>query len=82
MGEEIKEMPLAEPKPVKCLLLTGALIHIDDGRHIVRIAGWVKMPAIWGEAEERRIIVQAAMSVDAARALHDDLGRALIGGSH
>jgi hypothetical protein len=63
--------PLTEAVPVPCLFVTGASIEVTE--HIMRFIGWVHLPDLGGETDERRIVVRFAMPIDVARRLRDDL---------
>lgn len=59
---------LTEPTVVPCLYVTGMHIEISDA--VVRLVGWVALPRIDGQPEERRIVIRFAMPMDVA----SDLG--------
>lgn len=75
MAVQILEPPLTEPIVISCVYVTGTAIDLSE--HVVRIVGWVHVPNIGGEAEERRITVRFAMPIDAARALREGMNKAL-----
>jgi hypothetical protein len=75
MAEYIPEPPLTEPLIVSCVYITGAAV--EAAKHVVRVVGWVQLPQLGGEMDERRISVRFAMPIDAARALRDDLNKKL-----
>jgi hypothetical protein len=57
--------PLTEPEIVQCLYVTGIGIEIADS--VVRFVGWVSLPTLGGEMDERRIVMRCAMSNTQAR---------------
>ena len=67
--------PLTEPEIVPCLFITGGAI--EAGESTLRLVGWVQLPALGGETEERRIQVRLAMPLGAAMTLHRDLTKEL-----
>lgn len=67
--------PLTEPEVIPCVFLTGGAI--EAGESTVRFVGWVQLPMLGGETEERRIQVRFAMPVDNATALYRALGSEL-----
>lgn len=67
MARLIEEPPLTEPLIVPCLYVTGAAVERAD--HAVRIVGWVHLPVLGGETDERRIVIRFAMPIDSARKL-------------
>lgn len=67
--------PLTEPVMVNDVFVTGAAV--ESSKHVVRIVGWVEMPYLTGETEERRIVVRFVIPLDAAPKLRDDLARHL-----
>lgn len=67
--------PLSEPEIVPCIFVSGFSV-VPAGR-VVRFVGWVELPALGDEPIERRIVVRFVMTVEAARALRDDLAKAL-----
>jgi hypothetical protein len=67
------EAPLTEPLIVPVLFISGMMVEADGA--VARLTGWETAPI--GEANERRVVVRVAMTVEAARALHTDLGEAL-----
>lgn len=71
MASHAPDPPLTEPRVVDCLFVTGTAIEISP--HTVRIIGWVQLPMLGGEMDERRIVVRFAMPRDAAELLRDDL---------
>lgn len=66
---------LTEPAPVADVFVTGAAV--ESSKHVIRIVGWVELPFLSGEVEERRIIVRFVLPVDAAGRLVDELNRHL-----
>lgn len=74
------DTPLSEPEIVPCLYVTGVAIEIADT--VVRFVGWVKLPALGGETEERRIVVRFAMSNSQARNFQTVLRKGLARGGH
>lgn len=71
MGELIIEPPLSEPLVVPCLFITGMAIEPSD--YVIRLVGWVQLPMLGGEADERRIVIRFVMPIDAARGLRNGL---------
>lgn len=63
--------PLTEPLVISCLYING--IEIESEESALRFVGWVKMPSIGGETEERRIAVRFTMTMRASRQMLVDL---------
>jgi hypothetical protein len=70
-----RQPPLTEPQCIKYLYLSGVAVEISA--HTVAFTGWVDMPDLGPETDERRIVVRFAMPIDAARRLRNEL--ALLG---
>lgn len=75
-----ERVPLTEPEIVPCLYVTGLAIEIADA--VVRFVGWVHLPALGGETEERRIVVRFAVSNVQARNVQAVLKKGLARGGH
>jgi hypothetical protein len=73
------DAPLTEPNTIPCLYITGIGLEISD---VVRVVGWVHLPALGGETEERRIVVRFAISNTQARNLQTTLKKGLSRGGH
>lgn len=73
MGREAREPPLTEPVIITCVFVTGTAVEVANNH--IRIVGWVQMPAIGGETEERRIAVRFAMPNSVGRGLLTQLSK-------
>lgn len=71
MSQQYPDPPLTEDTGVPCLFVTGAAVEVT--RYVMRVVGWVLLPEIGGETEERRIVVRFAMPLDKARVLMSDM---------
>lgn len=75
-----KDAPLNEPEIIPCLYITGIGVEIADS--IVRMVGWVSLPSLGGETEERRIVMRVAMSNSQFRNFQAVSRKALARGGH
>lgn len=80
MMPDALQPPLTEPEIVPCLFVTGLAIEIADS--VVRLVGWVTLPSLGGETEERRIVMRVAMSNTQARNFQSILRKGLSAGKH
>lgn len=71
---------LTEPEIIPCLYVTGLAIEIADS--VVRLVGWVSLPNLGTEIEERRIVMRCAMSNSQARNFEAVLRKGLTRGGH
>lgn len=71
---------LTEPEIIPCLYITGMAIEIADSA--VRLVGWVNLPTLGGQIEERRIVMRCAMSNSQARNFATVLKAGLARGGH
>lgn len=71
MATTIEDAAFTEPNVIPDVFVTGAAV--ESSNHIVRIVGWVQLPYLSGDAEERRIVVRFVMAADVAIGLRDDL---------
>lgn len=71
MSTMIEQVALTEPVIVQDVFVTGAAV--ESSSHVMRIVGWVQLPYLSGDAEERRIVVRFVMPTDAAVKLLDDM---------
>lgn len=74
------QAPLTEPEIIPCLFVSGFGIEIADS--VVRLVGWVHMPSLGGETEERRIVLRCAMTNSQARNFQMVLRKGLTRGGH
>lgn len=77
MAEHAPQPPLTESVPVPCLFVTG--LALEFTRHTVRVIGWVQLPNLGGEMDERRIVTRFVMPLDVARQLRDDMNKTMDG---
>lgn len=75
-----QDSPLTEPEIIQCLYITGIGIEIADA--VVRLVGWVSVPSMGGESEERRIVMRCAMSNTHARNFATVLRKGFAKGGH
>ena len=68
-------IPLTEPVIIPCVFVSAVSVLASDG--IFRFVGWVEMPPLGGEVEERRIVVRFVMTREATRIFRDDLAKLL-----
>lgn len=71
---------LTEPEIIHCLYITGMAVEIADS--VVRLVGWVSLPTLGGQTEERRIVLRCAMSNEQARNLQTVLRKGLTRGGN
>jgi len=56
--------PLTEPLIISCVYCNG--IDVTPEGEVLRMVGWVVIPSLGGETEERRIVARLVMSRTAA----------------
>jgi hypothetical protein len=80
MARAEKDLPLAEPVIVQCVLCEGCYIEMRD--EIVRVVGFIDLEKTDHAGQERRIVMRCALPRSAAMALVSDLRRLLKQGHH
>lgn len=80
MGAETNPAPLSEPEIIPCLFISGLAVEISDS--VVRLVGWVTLPALSAEGGERRVVIRCAMSNTHARHFQAALRKGLTRGGN
>lgn len=81
MAERADDPPLTEPMIVPCLYVTGWAVEASEAG-AVRLVGFVQMPRIGGEMDERRIVVRCAMTTPVGREMLATLRDAITRGGN
>jgi hypothetical protein len=71
MPYPFNELPLAEPLIITCNYITGGRLWIDEGS-ILQFIGWITIPMMAGESDEKRIVTRLAMPIGVAKDLVAD----------
>lgn len=80
MAEKIAATRLTEPEIVTCHFVEGVRIEVRD--EFIRLIGWIDLEVTEDSDPERRIVVRAALPITVARALIQDLRKAVGRGGH